>query len=328
MKINSLSFLLSFFTCSAFGSPLWYHNINNTQQNYYIGYAQASSEAEAKKIALRDIASQLSVTIESSYTKELRLTNASYNKNVVDNTNIQTHAKLNGYEVLRLGFEEGVYFIALGYENIASTDKFNRALEKMSFTEPELQNRYLSHTPIARELSKKVDFSLTRKEGDFYIKYGALSVPLSRDDLSHFFATVDNVNLSISSSKGSKSLREGDEFYFNIVSAKEGFVSIFSVYEDGTVSSLVRNIHVKAKRVEPIPDKEYESVLQAGLIEPKKSTFDLYVVIYSEKKEHYDLFACADDELISDERYKNFDELIERLDKVEFASIKIETKPR
>ena len=42
----------------------------------------------------------------------------------------------------------------------------------------------------------------------------------------------------------------------------------------------------------------------------------------------FDSFAYADDELISEEKYKNFDELIEFLDDKIYTTLKVVTKPR
>lgn len=121
---------------------------------------------------------------------------------------------------------------------------------------------------------------------------------------------------------------DGDEFYFKLKSKEKGYVTIFTVYEDGTVTKLLSNIYVQKNKTEYIPDKDFESVLQAGLIEAGKETFDLYIVVRTSKKQHFDQFARADEELISDERYKNFDELIELIDEMEFVTLKLFTKPR
>ena len=53
----------------------------------------------------------------------------------------------------------------------------------------------------------------------------------------------------------------------------------------------------------------------------------MYVVIYSDKKLIFNRFAVASDDIIDDERYKNFDELIESLDGKEYATLKVITKP-
>jgi len=246
-----------------------------------------------------------------------------------DSETTQTSSvKIYGYDVLKLEYDSGSYFAALGYDNIPAIEKFNQKLSGLTITDPEVQNRYLQHTPIAKTVKKKVGFSLKRQNGTWYMHYKDILQPLSAKDFSRFFATVDNLNLSITTNKHNDLLYNGDEFYFKVTSKKSGYLTIFTTYEDGTVATLIRNVPIKKNRTENIPDKDFESVLKAGLIKRGVETFDLYVVVYSKDKQYFDNFAHADEELLSDERYKNFDELISLLNDVEFVTLKVVTKPR
>ena len=123
-------------------------------------------------------------------------------------------------------------------------------------------------------------------------------------------------------------LYEGDFFHFDVQVQKAGYVTILTVYEDGTVSTLLRNIKLNANTKEQIPDKDFESELQAGLMQKGRQTYDLYVALWHEKRRHFDSFATADEKLITDERYKNFDTLIKMLDTEIFSTLKVVTKPR
>ena len=118
------------------------------------------------------------------------------------------------------------------------------------------------------------------------------------------------------------------KFFFKVKSTKKGFVSILSIYEDGTVSTLVRNIPINKNKLENIPDEEYESIPEAGLMQRGIETYDLYVAVYSDEKLHFDSFAYADEKLIDEEKYKNFDELIEFLNDKTYSTLKVVTKPR
>ncbi|MDF1882111.1 hypothetical protein JHD50_12510 [Sulfurimonas sp. MAG313] len=191
-----------------------------------------------------------------------------------------------------------------------------------------MYNPYLQKTPIFKNLEKKVNIALKRKDGLWYIRYENIYQVLDAKDFSQFFTTTNNLNLSILTNKEGTVLHDGDEFFFKVKSKVKGFVTIFTVYEDGTVAKLMSNIAVSKNKEENIPDKDFESVLQAGLIEKGKLTFDLYVLMYSKGKEHYDQFARADEELIQDEKYKNFDTLIELMNERPFVTLKLVTKPR
>ena len=112
-----------------------------------------------------------------------------------------------------------------------------------------------------------------------------------------------------------------------MTSKKQGYITLLTVYENGTVATLIKNISIKKAQTKNIPDEKFESVFEAGLIEEGKETFDLYVAIWSPKKLFFDQFARADEELIDNERYKNFDDLIELMGNSTFATVKVIKKP-
>jgi len=151
---------------------------------------------------------------------------------------------------------------------------------------------------------------------------------IDKKDFERFFVTIPNKKLFITTNKKNNILYDKDEFYFKVKSAEDGYVTILTVYEDGTVSTLMKNIPVEKNIVTNIPDKEFEPIPIAGLIENGVETFDMYVAIFSKKRFVFDRFATADEELIDDERYKNFDELIEFLKDKRYTTLKVVTKPR
>ncbi|MDA7817615.1 LPP20 family lipoprotein [Sulfurimonas sp.] len=327
------SFLISLVvvTCS-FASPSWYYKIPKNNSSVYIGYASATSEAKAKQEALSDIVSQISVNVSTSMDLNQQVVNGE-SVNVEEFKSHQdSSASLSDYKLLKSEFDDGKYYVAIAYENIPSFDKFVKKLVAYEIKKDEKQNSYTSQTLMAKKLNsslaKKIDFSLLRKDKKWFIKYKKTLQALDKKDFARFFVSKSSKNISINTNKKNNILYEGDMFYFKVKSSKKGFVTIFSVYEDGTVSTLVRNIHVNAKKVQNIPDKDYETVAQAGLMQEGKETYDLYVALYSSKRLHFDSFAHADEELISEEKYKNFDELIEFVNNKEYATLKVVTKPR
>lgn len=321
--------LITLYSLTLYATPTWYHNLTKQGPSFYIGYGQGFSEVDAKKAALNDISSQISVIVDSSISSDMGINKGKTYKNIQDKSSLRSHAQIQGYTVKKLEFYQGHYYIALSYENIPSIDKFNRKLTYIPLDKkPKIYNRYLQQTPIAQKLEKKVDFSLSRKDGIWYIQYKDIYQALDEKDFLYFFTTVNSSSLSITTSKYKNVLYDGDEFFFKLKSKEKGYVTIFTVYEDGTVTKLISNIYVQKNKTEYIPDKDFESILQAGLLEAGKETFDLYIVVRTSKKQHFDQFARADEELISDERYKNFDELIELMGEMEFVTLKLVTKPR
>ena len=290
--------------------PSWYYNLQNNKQNFYIGYGSAKSENEAKQNALVSISSQISTKIDSSLT-----TTKTYGKKDVQIKSSQkTKANISDYKVLKMSNDDGKYFVAIEYENIPSIQKFKNKLKQANLN-PSFEN-YLK------------EFELLRKDKRWYIKYKDIVQLLDSRDFERFFISTQNERLTISTNKKNNILYEDDEFYFQVKSKYDGYVSILTVYEDGTVSTLLKNIPILKETLTNLPDKEFEAIPQAGLLESGVETYDMYVAILSDKKLLFDSFAYADEDITIDERYKNFDELQRFLKDKNYTTLKVVTKPR
>lgn len=325
-------YLLLISALTAFATPAWYYKLPAPKANTYIGYGSASSEAEAKQKALNDITNQISVSIDYTMKSSSKLKGDEFSETITEQSAQQSTATLNGAKVLKAETLDGKYYIAMEYENIPSIDKFTRELKSRYFIEDEKQNSYIKNSAInksiKKSLNKSLNFELLRKDKKWYIKYKESLEPLDDRDFANFFSTTLNDDISITTNAKNNILYDGDQFYFKVNSSQNGYVTIFTVYEDGTVSTLVRNIKIRRDSLENIPDAEFESIPQAGLMKEGVETFDLYVALYSPKKVTLDNFAHADEALIQDERYKNFDELINYLNDKTYATLKVVTKPR
>ena len=327
-------FLFSlFFAVSASAQPLWYLHLQSDSSSTYIGFGSSESEESAKQSALNDVASQISVNIDSSVSSSIKDENGQVNSVHENKSSQNTKASLSDYKLIKSELQDGKYYVAVAYENIPSIDKFAKKVQNSyQNLSDENQSTYIKNSAIAKELqktlAKNIDFSLARKDKKWFIKYKDILQVLDSNDLGKFFTTIANPDLEINTNKKNNILYDGDKFYFKVKSAQSGFVSIVSVYEDGTVSTLMRNVPISANKLQNIPDKEFETIPEAGLQKNGEQTYDLHVAIFSPNKLTFDAFATADEKLISDEKYKNFDELIGFLDNKTFATLKVVTKPK
>ena len=310
-----------------FAAPSWYYTLKHQLPNFYIGYGQGTSEAIAKRAALESLSEQISVSVNSEVFQNTNVTDGKVKKEFNVKSSVVSSARISGYEVIKADSVNGRYYIALGYENIPGIDKFNRELNTRNITKNEHQNNYLRQCPIAKKVSKNIDFDLKRKDGLWYLQYQDIFQVLSPADFEYFFTSLTSEKLQIITDRDNRNLHDGDRFYFNVTSQESGYVTVFTVYENGTVATLISNIAVQRGEIQRLPDEENMSALEAGLIEQGKETFDLYVAVFSPDKHYFDQFACADEALVQNERYKNFDALIGLMGEMEFATVKVVTKP-
>ncbi|WP_373034798.1 LPP20 family lipoprotein [Sulfurimonas sp.] len=328
-------FVFLVLSINIFANPAWYHNVEKSKPQVYIGYGSGVDEVHAKQEAFNDIASQISVSVSTSLLQKQKLENGKFTNSEDFIASQDSKATLYDYELIKTEFYKGKYFVAIEYENIPSFDKFINKLKTIQLKHlitNEKQNSYLKHTSMAKKLKKTlkkdIDFELLRKDKKWYIKYKTTLQPLDKKDFTKFFNSVSNSKLMIETDKKGNILYDKEKFFFKVKSTQNGYISILSVYEDGTVSTLVKNIKVVKNKIQNIPDKDFESILQAGLMASGVETYDLYIAIYSPKKTRFESFAHADEELISEEKYKNFDELITFLESKIYTSLKVVTKPR
>jgi len=321
--------LLFSFIISLLATPLWFGNLEKTKPYLYIGYGVANSLPQAKREALNDISTQISVKIDASFKDEIEDKDGVVTTLSKSSSQQKSNSTLNDYKLLKMEFQDGKYFIAIEYENIPSLDKFAHKIKR---AKTEKQNSYIKNSLVAKNLKNSlkvnIDFKLHRQDKKWFIQYKSILQPLDKKDFMKFFSSISNPFLEINTNKKRNILYDGDKFYFKVKSSKKGFISILTVYEDGTVATLVRNIAVEKGSKENIPDKDFERIPEAGILQEGVESIDLYILLYSQKKLRFDSFADADDEVITEEKYKNFDELIEFIDDKIYTTLKVVTKPR
>ncbi|MDF1882110.1 LPP20 family lipoprotein [Sulfurimonas sp. MAG313] len=75
-------------------SPTWYHKLSAQDTNTYIGYGQGKSEEEAKRNALNDISSQISVTVHTSISSDMGIQKGEAYRKVQDKSSLSSHANI------------------------------------------------------------------------------------------------------------------------------------------------------------------------------------------------------------------------------------------
>ena len=123
--------LFFFCTMNLYATPSWYHNLSKQGPSFYIGYGQGTCEADAKKAALNDISSQISVIVDSSISSDIGMNNGEIYKNIQDKSSLRSYAQIHGYSVEKLEVEDGQHYMAISYENISSIDKFNKKISSI-----------------------------------------------------------------------------------------------------------------------------------------------------------------------------------------------------
>jgi hypothetical protein len=208
------------------------------------------------------------------------------------------------------------YFVAVSYQTLPKLKCGNS------------QNSFLAHSVLIKEANKLTiciyDYELKYYNNAWYLTYKTIAEKLTPRAFGTFFINIKNANISISSPK--HDLKEGEGFYININSHKDGYVSILDIYENGRVGVLLNNRKIKAKSHFTYPDLTSGKEFVASLLTPSTSTKDLYIAIYSKNRLNLSMFETQSANTVTDKEYR-FNEVVKLLSTYDYATLVLRMRP-
>lgn len=303
-------------------SPSWLYKIAPEQKSDIIGYGVDKSLVQAKQNALSDISQAIHVDVDSSV--KVSASDDGGNLKESSSMNLQTSSKttLSGTEFIEVEKVDGVWYVAVKYDNSPLDIKLKKLLPKDVIDEK--QNGYLKNTPLIKELNEEIgktlDYEIVRKDNLWQLQYKDILLPLNKKSFYKLFSDQSTQSLSIIPNQ--KIYQEDDEMYFKIRNKKSGYVSIIYVEHDGKVGLLLEN--KKYDKTFMFPDLKTEDVFK--IANPYGKTIrELYIVINSENEVDLHKFESVSSTLLDESNY-NFDKLINKLDSLEFSTYEIKIR--
>ena len=308
--------------------PDWFLNLPHKDYEL-VGYGEGRTLDEALAKAKKGIAQSIRTRIRSESVFEERLANKDYSRNARTLLQERTDVVLSDLETVRKEHRDGLWYIAVKYENLPFPKKFSKRLSHRA-CEQGNQNRYLSCTPLIKALNAELGCSpavkLLRNHGLWYLACEDVMLPLGSAAFEKLYASCPSPSLSLVPSK--TDLRKGDAFSVTLRPLRDGFVSLLNVYESGEVSVILANRSAQASEDILCPDPAANLELVAGLVREGEATFDLYVGFLSPEKVDLGRIQQAGDQVSSGERHFKFDEVLGLMDNVEFCTVLIRTRPK
>ena len=296
-----LPLLLLCFSSEILAEPDWFINRDLKPKTHYIyiGYGLGDTLQEAKLAAREDIASQLSVSVDSTMELKEVLIGDNFTHSFKNSTQQQTRAQLRDLILLKSEKHEGSFFVVLEYQHLSFDQEFSNKI-KVDNCENQVQHPYLLHSPLFKELNSKLpchlNIELVRKNHLWMLSYKNALVQLPDNKFFELYSALQSDSLLVTSP--SNRILEGKNFALTMKSEVNGYVSLFNVYADGMVSLLQENIPVKENIKRIFPNKNDEIVFEAGLLEKGRESIELYIGIYSKTLQNYTLFKEADNSII------------------------------
>jgi len=310
-------------TTGMIAGPAWYLKQNVQAQTKYdtLGYGEGSTLKEAELNAKESIAQTLSSKVDSKMslhsTDEFSRTKAE--------VKITSNVNLQNLKTLKKQHLNGTYYVAIKYENLDLAYRVEKSIGHIN-CENEKMNSYLQKTSLAKSVNSAVKCEiatkLQRRNSAWYLTYKEHMFLLNESEFEQLYISTNSTKYGFESSK--KVLKDGDSFHFSFSSNETVYVTLLDVYANGVVTLLQDSTLVDGSL--QIPSKESDSYFEAGLVKEGEDTHDLYVAIFTKEPIDMSRYEYANEELASSELAYKFDELLDSLDKYEYATILLRTK--
>ncbi|RLA73401.1 MAG: hypothetical protein DRG24_00205 [Epsilonproteobacteria bacterium] len=309
----------------------WFMNrVYQPKQSYeVIGYGMGESLQKAMLHAKEDIAGQLFTEISSTKTSRLSEKDGKLSKSIDIKIDAQVHTVLSDIKPLRMEPNEGMFYVALLYENLKLSQRFAKKVGKVDCVQ-QVQNPYIVRTPMYLEIKEAVgcdiDFTLERKDKVWYVSYQSTLVPIAPVDYEDLFISSKQSPLAFTIS--TRILREGQAFYFTVQSTENGYVTLLDVYANGITAVVEPSFKIEKDKAYRLPPKESETYFEAGVLNAGQQTHDLYVAFLTQEPINVSRFEMTTDTLVEGEAAYKADELLDMTAKYPFTTLFVRTKPR
>ena len=191
------------------------------------------------------------------------------------------------------------------------------------------QNSFLKKTPLIKKANRLTpcpyDYTLQHLNKRWYLHYKTILFPLSTQKLDALFIDIPSHQIEVKSRQAT--FVEGDGFNLSLKSHGAGYLTLFSVYEDGRVGVLFENRVVKKGKGFIFPSLESKQEFVATLVTPAKATKDLYIAVLSSTRLPLSSFEQQESMLIGEKEFR-FNEVIALCRDHACASIVLKTKPQ
>jgi hypothetical protein len=321
--MKKIIFYLPLVSIFALAAPSWYMH-TDTKPYELIGYGEGDSVELAASRAKEDIASQLKTKIDSMVSQNTKVKNGKADKESAQKLRVTTEAMLSGVEKLKEEREGNTYYAAYRYDARPFEMKFAAKATK-AVCQGKSGSTALEYTKlftaIAEELGCRPKIKFVRQNGIYTIssQYAALA---ANTQIERMFFSRSSQTLSITPSKYQP--QSGESISFMLKSQKEGYVSLFDVYDDGKVTAVTLNAKIKKAQLLKIPDDTNKDLEIAMSNNEGKNSTDMFVAVFSESELDLSGFERMDEGVATEKAYR-LDELFWLMDKHTFATTVVKT---
>ncbi|MEA3315904.1 MAG: hypothetical protein U9Q30_08630 [Campylobacterota bacterium] len=284
---NKLLYILIFQLTLFATPPNWYINNDIPYLDYeLIGYGEGATQQEAKRVARNDISTTLSVKTKSNLDIKKISSNNYYSKDIQQNINEKSSIDLRDLVVLKSGFFDGKYYVALKYINLPFSKRVRLGFENIDNIKQE-NNKYLLKTLLLQELKDEFGFYPKIKIYRDNLVIDNKSFRIDDELLKKLFISTSSEYLQVNQPN---IIKNGEFFFINIKVAKSGYLSLIQIEQNGATSVFFANKKVIKDIELEYPNRDDFEGIEGYLKDGVDKVNDLNIAILCQEKKDFSYF--------------------------------------
>ncbi|MEJ6079240.1 hypothetical protein MT391_11975 [Vibrio sp. 1-Bac 57] len=295
-------FAFLFISASVFASPNWYGQ-KHGDSDLILGYGQASTYQQAKSLAYSDLSTNIEVRVTKDVQSKKQFKDGKLTKTSSSESKTQTDVVFrNNVTVAHSELIDGQYYVAVQYNKTSFYQRLNTWLS-LGDCQTKIP-AYWQNVSLVKNWISQHDclpqIGIERFVGGWQLTHqkGQLILPDTQYENLFFSHGSNNVLLDSTNSR----LKQGEYYFINIETKKDGYLSLFQVYKDGSTGVLIENEVVQSNTPITFPDNNLYDGIEAILATNELTSFDVNVALLCQEKIDTSRFEKLDETPLSHDK--------------------------
>lgn len=291
-----------FISTSVFAAPDWYGQKQEGNELVF-GYGQALTYQQAKSLAYSDLSSNIEVRVTKNVQSKKLIQDGKLTKTASSESKTQSDVVFrNNVTVAHSEVLEGQYYVAVQYDKTSFYQRLNTWLS-LGDCQPEIPGYWQQVSLVKNWISQYSclpKIGLERFAGGWQLTHSKGQLILPDTQYENLFFSHGSKQISLNSTK--HRLKQGEYYFINIDTKRNGYLSLFQVYEDGSTGVLIENEAVQSNSQVTFPDSTLYDGVEAILAKGDSSSFDVNVALLCEQKIDTSRFEKLDESPLSHDK--------------------------
>lgn len=291
-----------FLSISVFASPDWYGQKQGNGQ-FVFGYGKAETYQQAKSLAYSDLSTNIEVRVTKEVQSKKVVKDGKLTLTALSDSKTQSDIVFrNNVTVATSELVDGQYYVAVQYDKTSFHQRLSAWL-KLGDCQTVIPAYWQKVSLVKNWISQHQclpKIQIERFAGGWQLAHENGQLILPDTQYENLFFSYGPKTLSLSSTKSR--LKQGEYYFINVGSNRNGYLSLFQIYKNGSTGVLIENKSVQSGAEITFPDKNVYEGIEAILPASEFVTFDVNVALLCQKKIDTSRFEKLDETPLSQDK--------------------------